>query len=407
MAKLNALVWPHIRKSVDAEVARAAGDGAEAIVVEAAVLLDAGWDTSCDHVWIVTASPDVAKARLMARNGLSEGEALKRINSQSDRRPERAVMINNDGGLADLAKQVKALYQRHLCPVAGGVDEVVMQVDEDNKPVGDVARSEVVRYASHGARARCDGGGAHTCRWVVRGGAARQDALAPSHVHRHQELQVRGSSSGARARTIPYPLMLVAGSHPPRCVATVARCPRHRDQLYVQKRTWIKDYCPGAFDPVTGGVVAAGEEYPLSAEREAEEEMGVSGVPLDFLFTFKYTDERTRVRVPRLAPRAASVAVAHQPETLACRCGAACSSAGGTSRRYRSCPRSRQSSSCRWRMCGAAPRLASSLRPTACTRWTCTSGSSEASRCPLELSCGPWLAPLQLLRRPLRRALAW
>lgn len=74
---------------------------------------------------------------------------------------------------------------------------------------------------------------------------------------------------------------------------------RHRDQLYVQKRTWIKDYCPGAFDPVTGGVVAAGEEYQLSAEREAEEEMGVSGVPLDFLFTFKYTDERTRVSCTR------------------------------------------------------------------------------------------------------------
>ena len=148
LAKLNALVWPHIRKSVDAEVEKAVAQGAEAIVVEAAVLLEAGWDTSCDHVWIVTAPQDVAKARLMARNGLSEAEALKRIKSQSDHRPEGAVLINNDSGLAELAKQVKTLYGQHLCSVRGGVDEVVMQVDEDNNVIGDVPRSQVVRTCS-------------------------------------------------------------------------------------------------------------------------------------------------------------------------------------------------------------------------------------------------------------------
>ena len=75
-----------------------------------------------------------------------------------------------------------------------------------------------------------------------------------------------------------------------------------RDELYVQKRTWLKDYCPGAFDPVTGGVVAAGEDYEPSAARELEEELGVSGVPLTFMGTFKYADEHAKVRAGCVAP---------------------------------------------------------------------------------------------------------
>ena len=46
-------------------------------------------------------------------------------------------------------------------------------------------------------------------------------------------------------------------------------------QFYVQKRTTIKDYCPGWYDLATGGVVAYGEIEDASALRELREEMGV------------------------------------------------------------------------------------------------------------------------------------
>jgi len=67
-----------------------------------------------------------------------------------------------------------------------------------------------------------------------------------------------------------------------------------RGQFYVQKRTMIKDYCPGYFDPAPGGVLQAGETYADSAKRELEEEMGIKDVPLEHCFTMLYEDSRVR-----------------------------------------------------------------------------------------------------------------
>lgn len=66
-------------------------------------------------------------------------------------------------------------------------------------------------------------------------------------------------------------------------------------ELYVQRRTMNKDIFPGYWDPVTGGVVLAGESYEVGAVRELEEEMGIRGVDLQTHFDFFYEDERSRV----------------------------------------------------------------------------------------------------------------
>jgi 8-oxo-dGTP pyrophosphatase MutT (NUDIX family) len=57
-------------------------------------------------------------------------------------------------------------------------------------------------------------------------------------------------------------------------------------RLYVQRRTLLKDYCPGMLDACCGGVVQTGEEYYPSALRELEEEMGIRGVALQSWGTF-------------------------------------------------------------------------------------------------------------------------
>ena len=66
-------------------------------------------------------------------------------------------------------------------------------------------------------------------------------------------------------------------------------------ELYVQKRTLIKDVFPGYFDVAAGGVVLAGETYEQGAERELEEEMGIRGIPLHRLFDFYFEDDHTRL----------------------------------------------------------------------------------------------------------------
>ena len=46
--------------------------------------------------------------------------------------------------------------------------------------------------------------------------------------------------------------------------------------MLVQKRSMTKDYCPGYFDLSScGGVVDAGEDDQIGAEREMFEELGL------------------------------------------------------------------------------------------------------------------------------------
>ncbi len=66
-------------------------------------------------------------------------------------------------------------------------------------------------------------------------------------------------------------------------------------ELYVQKRTPLKDIYPGYYDVAAGGVVLAGESYDEAALRELYEEMGIQGVVLTPLFDFYHQDEFNRV----------------------------------------------------------------------------------------------------------------
>ncbi|CAL9392455.1 NUDIX domain-containing protein [Streptomyces sp. enrichment culture] len=72
-----------------------------------------------------------------------------------------------------------------------------------------------------------------------------------------------------------------------RCVFVLARDAEGR--IFVHRRTPVKLVFPSLYDMFVGGVVGAGEAYDEAALREAEEELGVSGLPRpSHLFTFLY-----------------------------------------------------------------------------------------------------------------------
>ncbi|MCT4356618.1 NUDIX domain-containing protein [Streptomyces sp. Je 1-79] len=52
-----------------------------------------------------------------------------------------------------------------------------------------------------------------------------------------------------------------------------------QDRIFVHRRTPGKLVYPSMYDMFVGGVVGAGESYDDAALREAEEELGVSGLP--------------------------------------------------------------------------------------------------------------------------------
>ncbi|MFI2434061.1 NUDIX hydrolase [Streptomyces sp. NPDC018693] len=74
-----------------------------------------------------------------------------------------------------------------------------------------------------------------------------------------------------------------------RCVFIEARDAVGR--IFVHRRTPTKLVFPSLYDMFVGGVVGAGESYDDAALREAEEELGVTGLPRPaFLFKFLYED---------------------------------------------------------------------------------------------------------------------
>ncbi|MEU1282372.1 NUDIX domain-containing protein [Streptomyces sp. NPDC005805] len=62
-------------------------------------------------------------------------------------------------------------------------------------------------------------------------------------------------------------------------------------RVFVHRRTATKQVFPSRYDMFVGGVVGAGESYDEAALREAEEELGVRGLPRPVpLFRFLYED---------------------------------------------------------------------------------------------------------------------
>ncbi|MEA9389138.1 NUDIX hydrolase YfcD [Acerihabitans sp. TG2] len=66
-------------------------------------------------------------------------------------------------------------------------------------------------------------------------------------------------------------------------------------KILVQRRTAAKDFYPGYLDATAGGVVQAGENMLESARREAEEELGIAGVPFAEHGLFYFENEHCRV----------------------------------------------------------------------------------------------------------------
>jgi isopentenyldiphosphate isomerase len=72
-----------------------------------------------------------------------------------------------------------------------------------------------------------------------------------------------------------------------RCVFVLVRDSRGR--IFVHRRADRKLVFPAMYDMFVGGVVGAGESYHDAALREAEEELGVTGLPAPTpLFTYLY-----------------------------------------------------------------------------------------------------------------------
>ena len=114
LARLNALVHPLIGEEIRRRMQAARADaGAQPIVVEAAIMLEAGW-RFFDRIWVVVVGRENAIARVTVSRGLSRADVERRIDAQmpeAERRRAADVVLDNNGTLAELRAQVEAAWR--------------------------------------------------------------------------------------------------------------------------------------------------------------------------------------------------------------------------------------------------------------------------------------------------------
>lgn len=116
--QLNDIVWPLARRAIEHLRREQEAAGTRVFVVEAPLLVEAGWQDLVDQVWLVRATPAVARARLAAR-GLSAADIEARLAAATDPALATAaahVIIDNDGDLASLERAVDAAWSALPAP---------------------------------------------------------------------------------------------------------------------------------------------------------------------------------------------------------------------------------------------------------------------------------------------------
>ncbi len=114
--KLEAIVHPHVREQMAAEIKRTTRTVPHAVVIlDIPLLLEAHMMTQGLAEIIVVYAPEAVQLqRLMQRDGLNREAAQVRIKAQmpiEEKRRRASIVIDNSGDLAYTEKQTLAVYQ--------------------------------------------------------------------------------------------------------------------------------------------------------------------------------------------------------------------------------------------------------------------------------------------------------
>ncbi len=119
LTALNEITWPRIRALAEKTISDLRESGVKIAVLEAAIMIEAGWTDMCDELWVTQASEADAIARLQSRNNLTEEQAKQRINAQlsnEERADEADVLLQNTGTIEELRIRVGELWHARIRP---------------------------------------------------------------------------------------------------------------------------------------------------------------------------------------------------------------------------------------------------------------------------------------------------
>lgn len=113
---LEHIVHPQVKQEVDRRVALIRRQAPDALIIlDIPLLFEAGMQRGLDAVIVVYAPEHLQLARLMARDGLTEPEALARIRAQMPIESKRALatrVIDNSGSREQTRQQALEIYRQ-------------------------------------------------------------------------------------------------------------------------------------------------------------------------------------------------------------------------------------------------------------------------------------------------------
>jgi len=116
LARLNAITHPRMKELMREKLEELQRQGIEIVVLEAALLFDAGWDDLANEVWATVAPPQLAAERAAERSGIPVEQVLERIQKaqmdDAERRARSDVAIDTDCPLNETRQQVERAWER-------------------------------------------------------------------------------------------------------------------------------------------------------------------------------------------------------------------------------------------------------------------------------------------------------
>jgi len=118
LTKLQDAVWPATKNRIRELIDEARRNGErKPIVVEAAILIEAKWQSVFDEVWLVTADKMHVIERVERERGLKPEQTEARIRAQlpdEERRKHAQVVIENNGTIEQLREQLARIWSEAL-----------------------------------------------------------------------------------------------------------------------------------------------------------------------------------------------------------------------------------------------------------------------------------------------------
>ena len=119
LEQVNAIVHPAVKEYILREIEqRRREEKEDFLFVEAALLIEGGYEKIMDALWYIYAREDVRRSRLKAGRAYSD-EKIDRILgeqlSEKEFRRHCGVVIDNSGGLAEACQQIDKKLEEYLC----------------------------------------------------------------------------------------------------------------------------------------------------------------------------------------------------------------------------------------------------------------------------------------------------